>query len=103
MDINKWLADRPRFSKYGAPMGDDGVRGDPNRDYKFHLQKIELDRGGYDRAGTYWGLRFPGMNLWGFMCEDDEDGLVYGFVDGVGRGGAKDAVRGDYPNARFCG
>lgn len=40
-------------------------------------------------------------SLWGFMCEDDEDGLVYGFVDGVGRGGAKYSILDDYPNARF--
>jgi hypothetical protein len=98
MDINKWLADHPTGSQYGASMGDDGVRGDPDRAYKFHLQHIDSVDGDYDRAGTYWGCGDP---LYGFMCEDAEDGLVYGFVRARCKGSAKSAVLDTYPNARF--
>lgn len=101
MDINKWLANHPTGSKYGASMGDSGERGDPDRAYKFYLQQIDFVDGDYDRAGTYWGGGRGTEPLYGFMCEDDEDGLVYGFVRAWNRGRAKDKVLDDYPNARF--
>ncbi len=98
MNINNWLRDHPTGSKYGAAMGDSGDRGDPVRAYKFYLQHIDLQDGCYDRAGTYWGLP---CNLWGFMCFDDEDGMVRGFVRASNRAMAKAAVLDEYPNARF--
>lgn len=105
MDINNWLALNPTCGKYdgkyGAQIGDRGKPGDPNRAYKFHLQKITPVDGDYDRAGTYWGFGGKAEPLWGYMCEDDEDGLVYGFVRARFRGDAKSDVRKTYPNARF--
>ena len=99
MNINNWLHTHPTGSKYGAAMGDSGDRGDPDRAYKFYLQHINLDRGGYDWAGTYWGRP---CNLWGIMCYDVEDDLlVRGFVRASNRAMAKDAVLNEYPNARF--
>lgn len=98
MNINNWLRDHPTGSEYGAAIGDRGDRGDPDRAYKFYLQHIDLDEGAYDRAYTYWGLP---RNLWGFMCFDDEDGRVRGFVRASNRAMAKAAVLDEYPNARF--
>lgn len=55
--------------KYGAPMGrgesqlaSEGVR----------LQRVQLDSGGYDHGGAYWG---QGESLW--VAFDDEGGEKY--------------------------
>lgn len=99
MDINRWLKEHPVSCQYGSPLGDKGEDGAPDYPYKFHLQRIRMVDGGYDPAGTYWGR---GVDpLYGFMREDDEDGLVRGFVRARSRDDAKSAVRVEYPSARF--
>lgn len=55
--------------KYGAPMG----RSESNLGSgKVHLQKVNLNSGGYDRGGAYWGT---GTQL--YVAWDDEGGEVY--------------------------
>ena len=99
MNINKWLKDHPVDCRRGAPLGDRGDRGPDN--YKFHLQRIIFVGGDYDKAGTYWGGG-PGTEpLYGFMCYDDEDGVVRGFVRAKNRADAEEEVKSEYPNARF--
>ena len=102
MDINNWLKNHPVGNNYGAPIGDRGCTGDPDAPYKFHLQKLDMVCSCYDRSGTYWGA--PSNNfghMFGFMCEHDEDGLVYGFVRAENRAAAKRLTRDTYPNATF--
>jgi hypothetical protein len=101
MDINKWLKNHPVYRKYGAPLGDRGEQGDPDRSYKFYLQRIRMVGGDYDPAGTYWGGGRSTPPLYGFMVDDDEDGLVRGFVRATSRDGAKSVIHEEYPNARF--
>mgnify|MGYP000844664607 CR=1 FL=1 len=102
MDINKWLAKHPVSCTYGAPLGDKGERGDSSRPYKFHLQLLDMVDLCYDRAGTYWGMgdRHRGY-MYGYMCDDPEDGLVFGFVRARSREEAKNKVRDCYLHARF--
>lgn len=57
------------YCKYGAPMG---------RGYsqltarKVHLARVNLDSGGYDRGGAYWGHGEPIFVAW-----DDDGGELY--------------------------
>ena len=101
MNINKWLREHPVEGKWGAPKGDRGDRGPRDDNYKFHLQRIIFVDGDYDKAGTYWGGGRGTEPLYGFMCCDDEDGLVRGFVRAWNRADAKTKVKSEYPNARF--
>ena len=101
MNINKWLREHPVEGKWGAPKGDRGDRGPRDDNYKFHLQRIIFVGGDYDKAGTYWGGGRGTEPLYGFMCYDDEDGLVRGFVRAKNRANAKEEVKSEYSNARF--
>ena len=55
-------------TRYGAPMGRSGQKGDPDWYYRFSLRRVRLDAGGYDSGGAYWGhgreetvrVSFPG-------------------------------------------
>jgi hypothetical protein len=100
MNINQWLKNHPVSCKYGAPLGDNGERGDPDYPYKFYLQRIRFVDGDYDPAGTYWGGGCGTQPLWGFMGEADEV-LVRGFVRAYTRSAAKIYVSKQYPNVRF--
>lgn len=58
--------------RYGAPMGRAGTRwSDPDWPMRFHLRKLPLDSGGYDRGGAYWGFGRP---LWCAWSRDELDG-----------------------------
>ena len=63
----------------------------------FHLRRIPLDNGGYDRGGAYWG-RSRGSYLFGFIGPTTD---VRGYVRAADRAGAKAAVRKIHPHARF--
>lgn len=75
-------------SKYGAPMGrqsygaHDPSKGTP----RLSLQRVRIDRGGYDSGGAYWGLGEP------LYVATDGDGIEV-FVRGATRNLAKQAVR----------
>jgi hypothetical protein len=98
----------PRLDcKYGAPMGRPtlscywdkaGERVEleviPNA-RPFHLVRVPLNSGGYDKGGAYWG--FPN-DLWGFIGPIDD---VRGFVRAKTRQEAKEHVLDLHPHARF--
>lgn len=87
--------------KYGAPMGRPTARAnnkysiEPGAD-PFHLVRVPLDKGGYDKGGAYWGLGEP---LYYFEFSRVPD--LCGYVRGRTRDHAKAAVREIHPNARF--
>lgn len=98
MNINQWLRDNPRSCRYGAPMGMSPERGDPDRAYKFHLQRLRMVDGAYTLDGTYWG---GPADLWCARCIDEEDGEVFMFVRAGSRDKAKAGILDEYTNARF--
>lgn len=62
-------------SKYGAPMGRSSNAIDP--DGFLRATEVEIDEGGYDNGGAYWGLRPSGQTLY---CVQDGWGNI-AFVD----------------------
>jgi hypothetical protein len=60
------------YSMYGAQMGrrdrDTIFPGD-----KVRLYKVNLDSGGYDKGGAYWGHGTP------LYCAENEDGAIMYF------------------------
>lgn len=51
-------------SRYGAPMGRGSI-GPMDYESEFWIaEEIELDEGGYDPGGAYWGLRSLGEHLY---------------------------------------
>lgn len=87
-------------SRYGAPMGRVGEKGDPDWPYRFHLARVYLNSGGYDRGGAYWGFDAPLYQAW---AESGDDGVadVEMFLRAYDREDAKAKVLANYPNARF--
>ncbi len=57
--------ERKGYSQYGASMG---RRSSGDLCGKIRMQRVVLDRGGYDKGGAYWGTGTP---LW---YAEDEDG-----------------------------
>lgn len=98
MDINKLLQESPAYSARGANMGRPDYRGDPDRSYKFFMQRIRMHDYAYDAGGAYWG---GPSNLYCAWVKDEEDGDVRVFVRAGSRNEAKTKVRGDYPNSAF--
>lgn len=65
----------------GAPMGRHTV-GDLDKTRRsVRLFAVNLDSGGYDDGGAYWGWRQPGERLW---CAIDRDGDMQ-FTDAATR------------------
>lgn len=77
-----------------------------NPDAKVHLERVRLDRGGYDEDGKYWGAGEP---LYVYYSDDLEWGPMTGHAArGVGgylrassRAEAKEEIRRKHPEARF--
>jgi hypothetical protein len=61
-DINHMLRVNPKNSHRGAPMG--RGFGSPQVGERCHLQQVDLDSGGYDASGAYWGGRAVGQRLY---------------------------------------
>lgn len=59
----------------GAPMGRKSFGAIPEESKSVSLFKVELDSGGYDDGGAYWGL--SGAALY---CARSEDGKYQGFT-----------------------
>ncbi len=80
-------------SKYGAPMG---RHTGPTISYggKVNLQRVHIDRGGYDSGGAYWGLGAP---LYWCCNEDGEEG----FIRARDRSDAKRQILALVPDAKF--
>lgn len=100
-------------SRFGAPMGraDKHLMTNPPAPWKFHLQRIRIDSGGYDSGGAYWGLRYPArytrpdgmvvnMPKSLFWCFNQRASISF-FLDAFTIEEAKQLVRADYPLATF--
>jgi hypothetical protein len=62
--------ERKGYDQYGADMGRGGSRLPEGT--RVHLQRVPIDRGGYDPGGAYWGIGAPL-----FCASSDEDGDMY--------------------------
>jgi hypothetical protein len=84
-------------SKYGAPMGrSDTVHpGDADEAASIELQRVELDEGGYDDGGAYWGVGQP-LYL-ALITVDGEQGSL--FFRANSPAAARTHVMRLYPNA----
>ena len=77
MDINRWLGENKRNSRYGAPMGRRDCAMDiDNPDHKLLLQRVKLDSQGYSNDGTYWGSDALGAKLY-CLCSADLEVRVW--------------------------
>lgn len=68
---------------YGAPMGRHSyglIQNCEERDIR--LFKVELDNGGYDDGGAYWGSR---LNFQSLYCAISESGEYRQFIDAKSR------------------
>ena len=98
------------YNQYGSSMGRRAYHADGNEKYlpfRFRLNRVHLDSGGYDNGGAYWGTGQPlyhaeadeiewlekGQELWA-------EGPDF-FFRAYDRADAKDEVAHRYPNARF--
>lgn len=105
--------------QYGAPMGrvEKHLEGNVGP-VKFHLQTLQLDSGGYDEGGAYWGLRMPRpytyaggatvqrrMTLYWYWWignkANDRPPIIQGFLDAWDREDAKYQIRERYNEATF--
>jgi hypothetical protein len=64
--------------KFGAPMG--RMSRPLDHDGTWRAQALDLDEGGYDEGGAYWGLRRSGESL--FAVQDGMGNIA--FVDASG-------------------
>lgn len=72
-------------SKFGAPMGR-ATFGNPTDDPRsVRLFKVNIDSGGYDEGGAYWGLAVRGHQLWCAMETPAETGELE-YIDFVRAG-----------------
>jgi len=78
-------------------MGRFGNRSERHQHIKMHLVRANLDSGGYDEGGAYWGIGEPLYWAYG----DGEREMQETFVRGSTREKAKENVRKDFPNATF--
>ena len=96
----------PKVStKYGAPMGRIGQRGDHLAPYKFRLFRVRLDSGGYDDGGAYWGHGEPlycaiAPPVWDSHIKEECEGATV-YLRAKSRDEAKAAILEDYPDCRF--
>lgn len=81
----------------GASLGRAGTGATVNTSGPFHLVKIRIDQGGYDKGGAYWGL---GEQLWGYC---DETGTVTGYFRAPDRTSAIARLRSRYVGAKVKG
>ena len=68
---------------------------DKDAPVKLYLRRVPLDSGGYDKNGTYFGIKKPL-----YWCAD-KDGDIDFVFHAYSREGAKDIVCETYKNARF--
>jgi hypothetical protein len=82
-------------SKYGAPMGRfTGCNFLDTDGGKIALRRINLDSGGYDKGGAYWG---HGDALYETL-DIDGNGFI---LRATSRDKAKAIVWADFPDAKF--
>lgn len=87
-----WCGDPKR----GAAMGRHSTFNAPNEiSCKLALRRIDLNNGGYDSEGTYWGVGVP---LYWYASEDYS---IESQIRAHDRDEAKQKIRVRFPNARF--
>ena len=86
----------PVNCRYGAPMGRPNMGADFNWTLPLHLQRLNLDSGGYDHGGAYWG---PGAPIYAIF----DDAGFYCTLRAWSRDAAKAEFRADQPHAWFYG
>lgn len=85
----------PAFNRFGAQHGRRSA--DPcslDTSERLTLQRVRLDRGGYDAGGAYWGLGAPL-----YWCSDEAGSSFY--LRAGSRDQAKRIIRASAPGARF--
>lgn len=92
-------------SKYGAPMGRPNSPGDHDAPLKFRLFRVNVDSGGYDDGGAYWGQGAPlycaeAAPVWDESMGLDCDGARH-FMRARDSSEAAAIILNDYPNASF--
>jgi hypothetical protein len=82
--------------RYGAPMGrPDHTEDDPALAVlPFTLRRIRINSGGYDSGGAYWGIGTPL-----YWASND---VVERWFRAPGREAAKNHIRKEFPDAKFC-
>ncbi len=94
-----WMGDPTRGAQLGRPTTDPDTV--PPAPFRFYLQRVRLDAGGYDSGGAYWGTGAP---LYRFEAGEGPDELAdwpSGFLRARTRADAKRQLRETYPAARF--
>ena len=82
--------------RYGAPMGRRGSPPDGEVTGKVRLYQVNIDSGGYDDGGAYWGLGPPTL-----YCAEQEHSRLLSFFRARSRNDAKLKVLAEYPDATF--
>lgn len=85
----------PVSCKYGAPMG--RRTGPYYLDHeagKVHLRRIQLDSGGYDKGGAYWGIGSPLYEV----IDQEGNGFI---LRAFNRSDAKKQILKDFPDVKF--
>lgn len=99
-DINQILRKDPRYTKYGAPLGDTNFHLTQG---PLYLQKVRFEDCDYAADGTYWGG--SDTPLWcAFNGDDEEYAAGHGariYVRAKTREEAKAAVLADFPDTVF--
>lgn len=71
--INSWLRSNPVKSDYGAPLGRrNHTTNIDSQQRKLYLQRVQLDRQGYSKDGTYWGSDVLGDRIYCLFSDDLE-------------------------------
>ncbi|WP_031556082.1 hypothetical protein [Parvularcula oceani] len=86
--------------KVGAPLGRPSREGPADIRWRFSLTRVPIDRGGYDRTGTYWGIGAP-LYRYEALEPGSEDAAPEGYFRAARREAAKAELRSRYPLARF--
>ena len=84
-------------NQYGARMGRRDNITENNFPVKFRLFEVELDSGGYDYGGAYWG---KGERLFYAFGDGEEERQEY-FCRATNREQAKQHVLSYFKNAKF--
>jgi hypothetical protein len=85
-------------SSRGASMGRPNNAGPVELAYKFRLQRLRIDAGGYDEGGAYWGLGKPLFMAWDDATAGRRVDL---FFRAESREAARETVLKSYPAAQF--
>jgi hypothetical protein len=95
------MGDPARGAQLGRPTTDPADVAAAASPFRFYLQRVRLDAGGYDSGGAYWGVGAP---LYRFEAGEGADDLTEwpaGFLRARTRADAKRQLRDTYAGARF--